>query len=352
MNYKRTFARLKKMKQHECIKKLAKEGHDFEYIENFLHEEFGKQALSRASIYRWMATVKFSQKAFEKKEPCGQPLDTQLLHRISEELEKMPFASSYVIADNLNEVQSTVYRYLTKHLGLVYKLSYWVPHSLNYEQKKKRSEGASMLFRVLCCAFKQNWRSIITGDQSWFRLSYDHTGKWCLPNEKRPDGDGSVISIQKVMVTIIWGVYGFYIVDFLEPGKSFNSSYFNENILNKLIDMKEEIWSESRERKIWLHLDNCRVHNSGVVTDAIAISGFKRAPHPPYSPDIAPSDFFLFGYIKEKLKGKWFESIDDLKESILEILGKIDEETRRRVFKEWLQRCENLANSDGSYLHK
>jgi hypothetical protein len=35
-------------------------------------------------------------------------------------------------------------------------------------------------------------------------------------------------------------------------------------------------------------------------------------PHPPYSPDLAPSDFFLFPEMKLKLKGCWFDTIEDI----------------------------------------
>ena len=66
------------------------------------------------------------------------------------------------------------------------------------------------------------------------------------------------------------------------------------------------------KEKIWLYLDNCRVHNSKNTSEAIDHFGFKRAPHTLYSPDIPPSDFFLFGHTKTKLKGHYFESADDL----------------------------------------
>jgi hypothetical protein len=38
----------------------------------------------------------------------------------------------------------------------------------------------------------------------------------------------------------------------------------------------------------------------------------KSAPHPPYSPDLAQSDFYLFGYVKECLTGLSFEDADQL----------------------------------------
>ena len=98
-------------------------------------------------------------------------------------------------------------------------------------------------------------------------------------------------------------------------GKSTMITWFLNRYSEKPAAKKKEIlvyrftdfnidWSfnGNGERKIWLHLDNCKVHNSKKTSEAIEQFGFKRAPHPPYSPDIAPSDFFLFGYTKTKLK--------------------------------------------------
>ena len=74
------------------------------------------------------------------------------------------------------------------------------------------------------------------------------------------------------------------------------------------------------------------IHNSKMTREKTEELGFKRAPHPPYSPDIAPSDFFLFGYVKEKLKGYKFKSRDDLKDKILEILSNINTDLRKKGF--------------------
>ena len=52
------------------------------------------------------------------------------------------------------------------------------------------------------------------------------------------------------------------------------------------------------------HLDNALVHNSILVTDYLTKVGFKTVPHPPYRPDLAPWDYWLFptlrGYRYEK----------------------------------------------------
>jgi hypothetical protein len=53
----------------------------------------------------------------------------------------------------------------------------------------------------------------------------------------------------------------------------------------------------------------------------------KRAPHPPYSPDLAPSDFYLFGYVKGCWAGNAFEDADELYRAIQLILEDIEKVT-------------------------
>jgi hypothetical protein len=54
--------------------------------------------------------------------------------------------------------------------------------------------------------------------------------------------------------------------------------------------------------KDWLiDMDNARPHNSGRAQSCIEASRAESLLHPAYSPDLVPSGFFLFGYIKGKL---------------------------------------------------
>ena len=99
-----------------------------------------------------------------------------------------------------------------------------------------------------------------------------------------------------------------------------------------------------------IHLDNSRVHNSKVTLEITEKYGFKRAPHPAYSQDIAPSDFYLFGCIKGKLKGCSLKSLDDLKEKIYEILSEISRESRKSVFENWIYHCQMVIAQMGEYI--
>ena len=59
--------------------------------------------------------------------------------------------------------------------------------------------------------------------------------------------------------------------------------------------------------------DNAPAHRSHVGQAAILESGFKEMHHPPYSPDMAPSDYHLFSNLKQHLRSQMFSTDDELK---------------------------------------
>ena len=69
-------------------------------------------------------------------------------------------------------------------------------------------------------------------------------------------------------------------------------------------------------RGVLLLHDNAPVHTSRVSQVAIKPCGFEELNHPPYSPDLAPSDFYLFRKLKFDLIGTRFEDDDSLKAEI------------------------------------
>ena len=60
------------------------------------------------------------------------------------------------------------------------------------------------------------------------------------------------------------------------------------------------------------HHDNAPAHTSVVPTAKLVELGYELPPHPPYSPDLAPCDFFLFPNLKKSLAGQKFESNEEV----------------------------------------
>ena len=93
----------------------------------------------------------------------------------------------------------------------------------------------------------------------------------------------------------------------------------------------------------WLfHQDNVPVHNSILVTDYLTKMGIKTVPHPPYSPDLAPCDFWLFRKLKEKLRGCHYETIEEMKETVTKVIDTLTQEDFHGAFQkllEWYNKC-------------
>ena len=70
------------------------------------------------------------------------------------------------------------------------------------------------------------------------------------------------------------------------------------------------------------HKDNTPVHNSIFVTDFLTKMGIKTVPHPPYSPDPAPCNFWLF----PKLRGCRYETIEEMKEAATKVIDTLTQE--------------------------
>jgi hypothetical protein len=84
--------------------------------------------------------------------------------------------------------------------------------------------------------------------------------------------------------------------------------------------------------------------------DYIGLNRMNQTPHPPYPPDLAPSDFFLFGYVKGKLMGYRAETPSEHFVRIRAILAEIPQETLNAVFLEWMERLQKCAQVDGEYI--
>jgi hypothetical protein len=75
-------------------------------------------------------------------------------------------------------------------------------------------------------------------------------------------------------------------------------------------------------------------------------------PHPPYSSDLALSDFWLFGHIKTSLAARVFNDADELLEAVIEFLNKIQPSELQLVFHHWIVRVEWIGANNGDYYHK
>jgi len=73
-------------------------------------------------------------------------------------------------------------------------------------------------------------------------------------------------------------------------------------------------------------------------------------PQPPYSPDLAPADFFLFPKLKSTLKGRRFESTEAMKTNSLAHLCSIPKKAFRECFRTLKKHWQRCIQSRGEYF--
>jgi hypothetical protein len=75
-------------------------------------------------------------------------------------------------------------------------------------------------------------------------------------------------------------------------------------------------------------------------------------PYLPDISDIAPSDFWLFGHVKNSLAGRTFDEPEQLLDEITEFLDEIQPSELEIVFSHWLKKVRCVLDNNGDYYHK
>ena len=102
--------------------------------------------------------------------------------------------------------------------------------------------------------------------------------------------------------------------------------------------------------RVRFHQDNAPVHNSILVIDYLTQMGIKTVPHPPYSPDLAPCDFWLFPKLKENLRGNRYSTIENMKEAVTRVLNTLTQEDFQGAFQKLLERYNKCIDVRGEYF--
>ena len=83
---------------------------------------------------------------------------------------------------------------------------------------------------------------------------------------------------------------------------------------------------KSEHQSLWANwvsgISTRTMHNSIFVTDYLTKVGIKTVPHPPYTPELAPCDFWLF----PKLTGCRYETIEEMKDSVTKVIDTLTQE--------------------------
>jgi hypothetical protein len=109
---------------------------------------------------------------------------------------------------------------------------------------------------------------------------------------------------------------------------------------------RPELWN----KKSWiLHQDTVPAHNAIVVKQFLADKCIPMFEHHLYSLDLAPCDVYLFPKLKSVLKGTHFQSVDEVKTKMADLLNRLSTDDQQHCFEQWKNRMQRCI--DGGRVH-
>ncbi|GBM92751.1 Mariner Mos1 transposase [Araneus ventricosus] len=117
------------------------------------------------------------------------------------------------------------------------------------------------------------------------------------------------------MLSFFFDHEGLLLIDFLEHGARVNAQLYSETLTKLRKAMKPKHPSKISRGVILLH-DNARPHTAKAAKELLQKFKWKVLSHPPYSPDLSPCDFHMFGEIQKAVRGQQFQKDDEIKEHV------------------------------------
>lgn len=284
----------------------------------WLNKCYGDSAPGKTAIKTWYAKFKRGSMSTDESERCGRPKsavvqeNVKKVHKMVLENRKLKLQE---IADTLKISEGSVFTILHDNLGMCKLLSKWVPRLLTPDQKLQRVQDSERCLEIFQRNKKDFLRRYVTMDETWIHhytpASKQSSAEWTAAGESRPKRPKTQMSAGKVLASVFWDAQGVLLIDYLGKGKVINSDYYIE-LLEKLSGEIKKKRPQMQRKKVLFHQDNAPCHKSIKTMVKLNELRFDLLPQPPYSPDLAPSDYWIFSDLKKMLQGKKFCSDDEV----------------------------------------
>ena len=194
--------------------------------------------------------------------------------------------------------------------------------------------------------------NLITEDETPLSMYLPETkgesAEWKLPGENPSLKMRTGTSHRRaMMLSVFWDQKGIIHTDFVDNGVKINSAYYSQ-----LVATTRHKRRKQRKTPLWFLQDNAPVHTAGVSRATIEAAGLTLVDHPPYSPDLAPTDFWLFRHLKKHLRAKTFQSNDDLRVTVETFFDDSPQDFFKRAFDELVARWQKCVERNGTYVEK
>jgi len=339
---------------HAIIKAMAG-CHPKEIIEE-QQKAMGDDALKRTAVYEIVKRVKEDGNLEDNRGKFDHKFvrSPELIAEVMAAIEADRRVELRSLAEDFMVSYGTMQTIVTGDLKMVKKSARWVPRLLNDDQKQTRVR-CSQQFKELVAGDPGVLERIVTMDETMLSLytpeRKSQSRQWLPKGAPAPVKAKVQESRKKRMILAFFDAGGLIYTRIADPGDRINADFILDTLQRFLRHLSRKRPAFSGTGDWFFHWDNAPVHTARSVADFMAKHRFKLVEHPPYSPDLAPADFFLFPKVKAMLAGQHLED-DGVKVAWEGVTGSIGGEDWLAAFNAWARRCDRCIERDGNYVEK
>lgn len=323
----------------------------FSYHESYklICKTYGNGCISKITVWRWYNKFKLGSSDLNDINRIGRPLKNTN-EEILSVLNQDNSATLSVMADKLNIHPANLYKRLDK-MGIVRKKSVIVPYKLDLDKRLNRVVFCEHLIQYN--NYYNFLNTLLTCDEKWIFYCNDNGRKfyWLAKGTFPPTQSAQHIHMKKVLMTCWWDKKGIVFLDFLPNKTTVNYVKYKIYIRSMLYNLKfirPEYFIEGKQ--LYLLDDNATPHRTPCVKELLEQLNIESIIHPSCSPDLAPSDFYLFRKLNNWLQGQAYSNNNELIEGVKSYLYGQDEAFYSKGIDELRNRWERVVQLNGNYI--
>lgn len=328
-------------------------------IHSQLCQVYGEGCMDIKNVRKWVREFKQGRTNIHDEERSGRPT-TAITDAMVEKIDGLVRENRRITTRELcllvpDISKGSIQTILSDKLMFRKVCARWVPRMLTEDHKRQRMEASREFLDRYAEEGEEFLNSIVTGDETWVSHFTPETKRqsleWRHTTSPKPRKFKQVQSARKVMATVFWYRKGVLLVDFMPRGTTINAIAYCET----LTKLRRAIQNRRRgmlTKGVSLLHDNARPHVANSTKDLLNKFGWDTVTHPPYSPDMAPSDYHLFTHLKEHMSGKRFDDDDEVKEEVQRWLEEMAADFYNAGIIKLPERLQKCIDREGDYVEK
>jgi len=264
----------------------------------------GDQALFRSIVFRWYGRFRDGREDIEDDPRSGRPTgcrNDNNVEKISQLLLHNCHLSLRMLADEVNIGKDTVRKIVVEDTRKREICSRFVPHSLILEQKDRRIVACRDLIAT-ADSDTDFFKKIVTGDETWC-FAYDRTTKrqsaaWAGETSPRPKKKIRFLKSRVKTVLVIFFDWQGVVHKELVPGGEIINAVYYKGVMERLVSRIRRVGPDMCESGDWLICTTTPSPTTRQSSNSFWPNEKWLLDPPPYSPDLAPADYFLFQIVK------------------------------------------------------